>query len=188
MDGRRRPMAWTRERVRGISAPDDLLRLYDDLESGAAGEPSTRGLLFEDLVIKAFELESAQVRWSFDVTQQGDVVEQMDGAVYVDHLAAIVEAKHWSTPVNVAPIARLRSQLLNRPAQVIGVVFSRQGFTEPAKALTRMMFPQTVLLWEGSELREAVQKGQVCEGLRVKYRYAVEESVPDYNLNLKVEG
>jgi hypothetical protein len=84
--------------------------------------------------------------------------------------------------VNFEPVAKLRSQLLRRPSGSIGIVFSRKGFTEPAKIMTRFAMPQTILLWEGLELEFALEEERILAGLWRKYRHAVEYGVPDYNL------
>ncbi len=69
----------------------------------------------------------------------------------------------------------------------MGVVFSRSGFTEPAITLAEYSSPQTVLLWEGKELDFALKQTFMRKGLLIKYQYAVEQTVPNYNLlNLKI--
>jgi hypothetical protein len=52
-------------------------------------------------------------------------VEQIDGVVYSDELACLVECKDEAGKVNFEPIAKLRNQLLRRPGAAIGMVFSR---------------------------------------------------------------
>jgi len=82
----------------------------------------------------------------------------------------------------VEPIAKLRNQLARRPAAAIGLVFNYNGFTEPARLLTRYLAPQTILLWAGGEIGYALRNQLMVQGLQVKFKYAVEHGVPDYNL------
>ena len=140
------------------------------------------GKALEYFVLRAFQLEGAEVRWPFDVKIADSTVEQIDGVIYSDGLACLVECKDWSTKINIEPIAKLRNQLLRRPGASIGLVFSRQGFTDPALTLARFALPQTILLWTGEELSLALEKRMMREGLIAKYRRCVEEGLPDYNL------
>ncbi|MBM3459051.1 MAG: hypothetical protein FJX77_11040 [Armatimonadetes bacterium] len=60
------------------------------------------------------------------------------------------------------------------------MVFARSGYTDPAKVLARFIAPLSVLLWEFRELELAMEKNRLREGLAIKYRYAVEQGMPDY--------
>lgn len=174
-------MEVTAEDIRRMNRVE-LLGQYDQLTPDKTPEAWLRGQLFEYLVIRAFELDGAQVQWPYDVLHGGHLLEQVDGAVHVDHIAALVESKCWAREVDWDPIAKLRSKLLNRPSSAIGLVFSKMEYTPAAKVLTRFAFPQTILLWEGEELRWAIENGRMCEGLHLKYRYAVEQFLPDFDM------
>ena len=158
-----------------------LVELWAAVEAGdtPGWEP---GKAFEYAILRAFELEDAQITWPYSVELSGEIVEQIDGVIYVAGQACLVESKHYSRPVNVEPIAKLRNQLARRPAATIGLVFSYQGFTEPARLLTRYLTPQTILLWTGSEIGYALRHQSMTHGLQMKYKYAVEHGLPDYNL------
>ena len=80
------------------------------------------------------------------------------------------------------PIAKLRNQLLRRPAGTVGLVFSRTGFTEPARVLAQFTAPQAILLWSGDDLQFAFESQRICELLTLKYRICVELGVVDYDL------
>lgn len=117
------------------------------------------GKAFEYLILRAFELEAATVRYPFEVrwgaAAGGDeryAIEQLDGAIHLElaGLHALVESKDEAGQVNVEPIAKLRNQLMRRPSSATGVCFSVRGFTTPARLLANMMAPQTVLLWHGA--------------------------------------
>jgi hypothetical protein len=126
------------------------------------------GKALEHLVLRAFEIEGAIVQWPFAVDVFGETVEQIDGAVHYHHLHVLCESKDFSEPVNIEPIAKLRNQLIRRPAGTMGMVFARSGFTEPAKTLTRMISPLNVLLWEFGELEQALDQGTLCRALTTK--------------------
>jgi hypothetical protein len=61
----------------------------------------------------------------------------------------LIECKDTFKEVNIEAIAKLRNQLLRRPAATIVSVFSRSGFTEAKVTLTGFVAPQTILLWRG---------------------------------------
>jgi hypothetical protein len=147
------------------------------------------GKALEHLVLRAFDLEEVEVTWPYSVRlgQDDAETEQIDGAVVVDGVFAILEAKdyddaHDSGRVKFEPIAKMRSQLLRRPGLAIGVVFSTNGFTEPAKILARFVAPQTILLWDGDDLDFALAGAKMRHGFRRKLRHAVEHGLPDYDL------
>ncbi len=103
-----------------------LLALWQAIETGDTPEWGS-GKAFEYLVLRAFQLEGAEIHWPYRVTIAGDEVEQIDGVVYTDGLACLIECKDQREPVNIAPVAKLRNQLLRRPGSTIGAVFSRSG-------------------------------------------------------------
>lgn len=116
--------------------------------------------------------------WPFRVDYDGTNVEEIDGAVYVDFLSCLIEAKDHGEPVDFEPIAKLRGRLARRPSLAIGVVFSRTGFTRPARIMSRFLVSQPILLWDGGEFSRALSASRMCEGLRAKFRYAVEYVFP----------
>jgi len=122
-------------------------------------------------------------------TDTQETVEQIDGFIHTDNgLACLIECKdHCQDRVNIEPIAKLRNQLLRRSNAVIGIAFSRSGFTDPALLLSRFTAPQTILLWGGDEVEVALEKRWFCKGLLAKYRMSVAKGLPDYNISLGVE-
>ncbi len=137
--------------------------------------------------MRAFQLDGADVRYSYSVRLFGEEVEQIDGVIYWSGLACLVESKDLADKINVdiAPIAKLRNQLLRRPASTLGLVFSRTGFTEPARHLSYFSLPQTILLWSGEELKYALAQESICDLLWLKYRVCVEDGLPDYDVREK---
>lgn len=139
------------------------------------------GKAFEYLVLRAFELEGATVTWPYvtDVSllEAGGETEQIDGAIYVDGLACIVEAKDTAATTDIAPIAKMRNQLLRRPSSTVGLIFSRGGFSRPVKTLVKFVAPQTILLWTGDEVVYALKHQAFRKGLNEKYRRSVEQGL-----------
>jgi len=78
----------------------------------------------------------------------------------------------------------LWNQIENRhtPNWDSGLVFSRTGFTDPARHLSYFSLPQTILLWNGEEIKYALEKEIICELLTLKYRVCVEDGLPDYDV------
>jgi hypothetical protein len=136
------------------------------------------GKAFEYLILRAFELDGAEVRWPYEVSFGDAVVEQIDGAVYAGPLSCLVEAKDSTAPVDIVVLAKLRTQLARRPAGILGLVFSRTSFTSSAVALARFFAPQTVLLWSGGEVEECLREESIVATLLEKYRECVEEGAP----------
>ncbi|MCI0487943.1 MAG: restriction endonuclease [Blastocatellia bacterium] len=163
---------------------DKLQELWRAIKRGRT--PGWRqGKAFEYLVIRAFELDGAEVRWPYSVRIGKDELEQIDGVVYTGGLACLVECKDKATRVNIEPIAKLRNQLLRRPGAVIGSVFSREGFTEPAITLAHFTSPQTILLWTGEEVEYVLERRNISQALVTKYRICIEKGVPDYNITIE---
>ena len=80
-----------RKRIRKLRRPG-LLRLWRQIEAGhTPGWPA--GTAFEYLVIRAFEIERAAVQYPYEIRITSQKIEQMDGAVYTNGLACLVESK-----------------------------------------------------------------------------------------------
>ena len=176
----------------------DLLALWENIRDGKGLTDWTSGKAMEYLFLRAFQLEGASVRWPysvgfpFDGTGGRGFMEQIDGAIYIDNLCVLVETKDVEGETRnkekgIEPIAKLRNQLMRRPGSVIGAVFSRSGFSVSAKILAHFTAPQTILLWEGSEFELGLQAEKLCEGMLLKYRYAAERAIPNYNLAVATE-
>jgi len=156
---------------------DGLRALWSNSARGPVpGWPA--GKAFEHLILRAFELDGATVRYPFEVTLGDAVVEQIDGAVYAGHLSCLIEAKDTASALDFDALAKIRTQLARRPGGTIGVVFSRSGFTDPAVALAGYFAPQTVLLWSGAEVTECLENESFAGMLLAKHRQCVEEGAP----------
>ena len=166
-----------------------LIKLWENVKKSEAIKGWGTGKAFEYLILRGFELEGGETRYSYSVTM-GEVVyseekrtiEQIDGAIYLEGLSFLVECKDQSEDIDIEAIAKLRNQLLRRPAGIIGVVFSRTAFTDSAVRLARFVSPQAILLVTGAEIDAALRGKYLCKGLVAKYRACVEKGMPDYNI------
>jgi hypothetical protein len=93
------------------------------------------GKALEYLIVRAFELDGASVRWPYDTKIEGEIVEQIDGAIVVGALHCLIECKDESKPLAIAPVAKMRNQLQRRPPATVGLIFSTSGYTNPAQIM-----------------------------------------------------
>ncbi len=136
----------------------------------------------EHLVLRAFELSGAEVVWPYSVSIDGQIVEQIDGLVMHAGVTCMIESKDLATDVNIEPLAKLRNQLMRRPAGVVGCVFSSTGFTDPAKTLARFMAPHAILLWQGPEIAHLLGLRSFTEALGTKLRQLIQHGNPDFDI------
>lgn len=164
---------------------DELRSLWDNIDKRSTPNWDA-GKAFEYLVIRAFELDGAEVRYPYNVRLFEEEIEQIDGAIHISGFSCLVESKDFTDKkVDIAPIAKLRNQLLRRPTTTVGAVFSRTGFTDPARTLSRFLSPQAILLWDGNEIEYALNNEKICELLILKYRVCIEDGLPDYNVTTR---
>jgi len=154
-----------------------LIRLWEWIQAGLPIEGWATGKAFEYLILRAFELEQAEVIWPYSVGRS----EQIDGALFVDGMSCLIEAKEHTSPIGLGPIARLRARLDQRPPGVIGLLFSVNGFTRAAIDTLQRLPTQNVLLWNGLDLTQALMSGMRA-GLQAKWRKAVERASFDHRL------
>jgi hypothetical protein len=191
---------------------DGVRALWERVQGGAElpdpwdQEP---GKALEYLIVRAFQLEGADVEWPFCIpvgsllesseafvpeeddndaaSIDGRTLEQIDGVVHVRHLSALVECKDGQRRCDIAPLEKLRARLRQRPPGVLGIVFSAAGFTRPARIQVRQADYNAILLWSGNEIDAALAQGVMCEGLILKHRQAVKLGIPDYDITLSTE-
>lgn len=165
-----------------------LQNLWQEIENhDTPSWPSGKAL--EYLIIRAFELENAEVRYPYTVEDgEGNIIEQIDGVVYIESIACLVECKDTQKAINFEAIAKLRNQLMRRPSAAIASIFSMGGFTESALSLLRFIHPQTVLAWEQYEINFCLENHAFCASLIKKYRTAVERGDYKYNVSISIEG
>lgn len=167
------------ERIRKYDWPD-LQELWDRIVAGETPDWGA-GKAMEYVILRAFELDGADVVWPYIVPLRGEQVEQIDGAVYCGSLSCLIESKATTDKVNIEPIAKLRYQLLRRPPGVLGLVFSRSGFTEPALTLAQFMSPLNILLYGPKEIERLLEKREMVGRLMIKYRRCVEHGLPNFD-------
>ncbi len=158
-----------------------LLEMWGRLQEGPLGD-WPEGFALEFLVLRAFQLEGAEVTWPFQVWQDDVLLEQLDGALYFDGLSCLVETKDRARPLDYMTIARLKAQLLRRPRWAFGAVFSDSGFSRSALSMAQMLPPPDVLLWRGTEIERALRARRFREFMKQKLRYAVEHGFSDLDL------
>ena len=163
--------------IRGMNGAD-MGELYADIQ--AHNTPGwARGKAFEYLVPRLFDLDKARVRWPYESKIGGQIVEQIDGAIVASGLHCLIESKDEKEPLAIAPVAKMRNQLLRRPAATIGMIFSTSGYTEPAQLLTNYLGSHTILLWHPQEVDLAIQRKQILPLLKFKYTACVEDGIHD---------
>lgn len=180
----------------GVLGRSDLLRLLEDIRRGEAEFGRLRpdwllGAAFEALVLRAFALEDTDqdpvrcVR-PFRVTYADvwpdsasrDALEEIDGAIHTRGHSCLLECKAQAE-VNIEPIAKLRSQLLRRPAGVVGCLFYARQITQPARILARFMAPQCILVWSPDDLTYGLEHARMVDALGAKLRRLAERGEPD---------
>jgi hypothetical protein len=82
----------------------ELQRLWKQLEGGVSNEWAP-GKALEHLILRAFQLDGANVSWPYRVALQGQEIEQIDGAVFCEGISCLIECKDTASPVNIEPIA-----------------------------------------------------------------------------------
>lgn len=160
----------------------DLLHVWQQIKMGSPIPGFQVGKAFEYLVIRAFQLEKADVRWPFQVTypQKFGTMEQIDGVVYLSQRAFLIESKDLSEPAAIESVAKLRFRLESRPPSTMGLLFSVRDFSLPTEVFTQFASPLNVLLWGSSDLDIALSSQSMIEGLRQKLEYAIEYGLPLY--------
>ncbi|MCU0352569.1 MAG: hypothetical protein MUD08_02330 [Cytophagales bacterium] len=160
-----------------------LLVLWEEININDATDGWESGKALEYLVIRAFELSGSEVTYPYQVKFSKQVIEQIDGVVYHKGLACLVECKEYQQDaVNFEPIAKLRNQLMRRPAATVASIFSLSGFTEPALTLSNFVSPQTILLWEKDEIEYGLKNKNMSHCLWIKYKYCIEHGISNFNV------
>ena len=159
---------------------EQLLALWHQKQEGTLSTFWKPGKFLEYVLLRAFEIEGAIVTYPFDVPECGKIVEQIDGAIRIGDLYALVECKDYGdAPVDFVPIAKLRNILIKRHASVFGMVFSMSNYTEPVEISLRHVHPQMIILWGRGEIEHCMENGVFMEFFRKKYKSAIERC--EYN-------
>lgn len=160
---------------------DDLVAKWKRRKDKDIEDAWGQGKFFEYAIIRAFEIEGAQVRYPYIVhshhigIEGNKVLEQIDGAIYVDGLSVIVESKDYKKKnIDIEPLAKLQVRLRRRPSQVIGCLFCDSDMTWPAQMLIESLMPHTILFWSKRDVEYCFTNHCFVEGLKLKYRAVIE--------------
>jgi hypothetical protein len=158
----------------------ELLTLWTEIQNGETPEWDD-GKALEHLVVRAFKLGGLDVEYPYHVPPGGQILEQIDGVVFLEGYCFLLECKDENT-TDIEAISKLRIQLLRRPETTLGCVFTRHHFTRPALILTDLSIPHRILLWHESHIEDSLQKQSFARTLREKYRnlcmYGLEDHSP----------
>lgn len=164
--------------AQGMDWPE-LKELWTAIKAGStAGWDDGKAL--EHLVIRAFELNKLDAEYPYDVPPGGNPVEQIDGIVYWENLAFLIECKDKESN-DVSVVAKMRHQLERRPSTTFGCIFVAGSFTPPALLLTDMTPPQRVLLWQAEDIENALEHENFATVLLKKYRHLCRFGMTDYS-------
>ncbi len=162
---------------------DELVDTWKRRKEGAIKDTWGKGKFFEYAIIRAFEIEGAQVRYPYNVSfpnldiEGKRIQEQIDGAIYVSGLSVIAESKDYAeSNIDIEPLAKLQVRLRRRPSPVIGCLFSATDFTWPALALIESLMPHTILLWNKSDIEFCFEHHCFVRGLQAKYNSVIEDA------------
>lgn len=141
------------------------------------------GKALEHLVVRAFQLGGLDVEYPYHVPPGGQILEQIDGAVFMDGQCFLIECKDENA-TDIEAISKLRIQLLRRPESTLGCVFTSNRFTQPALILTDLSVPHRILLWDEFHIEAALKDEDFAKALHAKYRhlctYGFEDHSPYY--------
>lgn len=162
----------------------EIRQLWGQIQSGNTPDwPPGKAL--EYMLVRAFQLDGAVVRWPYSVSMGEAAIEQIDGVIHINARSFLLECKDTGIPASIAPVFKLRAQLLRRPASTMGMVVSRSGFTIPALLVAQLTSPPSVLLWSGEEVDHVLKSEAPVAALEAKYRACVEFALIDYDVRVE---
>jgi hypothetical protein len=98
--------------------------------------------------------------------------------------AFLVESKLWRNGVSFGPIALLSHHVEQRPSSTLGLFFSAFGYTAPAIESAQYFHSTRVLMFDGSDLRKAIQQRDLVQLVRENWISAVKFGDPYYRRNV----
>ncbi|GAC1643260.1 MAG: hypothetical protein NVS9B11_12600 [Candidatus Dormibacteraceae bacterium] len=162
----------------GLQAMWAKVRADEDIDGWASG------MAFQYLIVRAFELSGLTVEYPYDVPPGGKPLEQIDGIVYLDNLAFLIECKDMDK-VDIECIAKMRNQLDRRPATTLGCIFVSGEFSAPALILAGLTSPLRVTLWQLDDIDEAIANKDFKQVLSEKYRNLCRFGLQDHSPHYK---
>jgi hypothetical protein len=139
------------------------------------------GFVFERWVQEAFRLSGADVIPSMQIplgSNREKTREELDGIVVDGWQAFLLETKAWKREVNFSPLALFQFHVETRPAGMLGLFFSLNGYTQPALELAAMYRPQRLLLFDGPDFHWLRQHRDMLELVRRKWTLALQGGLP----------
>lgn len=174
-----------KEKIMGYNNHSSLLQLFNSRRTPEMRAEWDDGKLFEHVILRAFQLESAEVTYPYGVYFHKEQIEQIDGAMRIGDLYMLVECKDYTDEkIKIEPLAKFRNQLLRRHASVFGMFFSNTNYTAPTEDLVKFMSPQMIILWTGDEIEYCLRKECFIDAFKLKYKMAVEQC--EYNFKCDV--
>jgi hypothetical protein len=161
----------------------DLADLWEQIKVGDTPEWDG-GKALEHLIVRGFILSRLEAEYPYDVPPGGKPLEQIDGLVYLQCYAFLLECKDKDT-VDIEAIAKLRNQLLRRPDTTFGCVFAADRFTAQALVLVDFSVPHRILLWSGVDIEDCVRRNDFAAMLLDKYRHLCKYGLTDHSPNYK---
>lgn len=169
---------------------EGLITLWDDYLKKSYDKTFWKsGKLLEYIVLRGFEIEQdGCVTYPYEVKYKlynyKNAIEQIDGAVHVDELHALVECKDYRAKIKVEPLSKMRNQLAKRHGSLFGMFFTVKNLTTPTQIQVQYMAPQMIIIWTKEDIDYCIRQGKFIECMKVKYRMAVENCEYNYEYYL----
>jgi hypothetical protein len=176
-------------KIQQYNSHEELTQLWEEILADQAKDWAG-GMALQYLIVRAFELEGAEVKYAFSVRkptshpQNNKPMEEIDGVVYIDNgiLPVLIESKDKDSNVNNDPISKMGNQLSRRPKNVLGAVFSSKDFTPAVYDLADLAHTHKILLWNSDDIDYCLRTKTFVPGMIAKYHHAVETGQYDANL------
>ena len=109
-------------------------------------------------------------------------LEQIDGAVHVQNLHALIECKDYhESKIDIEPLVKLRFRLQVRHSAAFGIFFSCTELSQPAEYWIQMMAPQLIVFWDKEDLEYCLENRCFVDCLEMKYRMAIDKREYNYH-------
>lgn len=168
----------------------ELRKQWDNRKDEDGKDVWHKGKLMEIMIVRAFELESSELKPVYvtypfgvrDITYDNEELEQIDGAVHVMDLHALIECKDYKNiKIDIEPLVKLRFRLQVRHSSAFGIFFSCTDLTKPAEYWIKLMAPQLIIFWDEEDLEYCLDHACFVDCLETKYRMAIDKR--DYNFH-----
>jgi hypothetical protein len=127
------------------------------------------GKALEHLIVRAFELSGFDIEYPYTVSNEDGLIEQIDGFVYFNDLAFLIECKD-TTKQDIEVLAKLKYKIDRRPPTTIAGVFICGTLTRQAVSLANYTTPQRITVWYLQDIEEAITQRDFKTMLIEKYR------------------